>query len=155
MERRMIMGRRGKLTAASAASLLLLLSGIASGVSFATRHARAASARATTTATTTTTAAGGAQKKLTGKRLAAATALFETNCARCHGADGRGQTTMGRAFAAPNLTDAAWWKKTRPTDQRLANSIRHGRGQMPGFGQQLSKSDIAALVAFVRTFDGK
>ncbi|MDQ1590096.1 MAG: hypothetical protein QOG71_723 [Pyrinomonadaceae bacterium] len=138
------MGRRGKLTAASAASLLLLLSGITSGGSFTTRHARAA-----------TTTEGGAQKKLNGKRLAAATALFETNCARCHGADGRGQTAMGKAFAAPNLTDAAWWKKTQPTDQRLANSIRHGRGQMPGFGQQLSKSDIAALVAFVRTFDGK
>jgi len=136
-----MMERKGKLTEATPTLLLTLL---LVGIVFAGGHLVAAAAGAPV-----------AQKKLTGKRLAAATALFETNCARCHGADGRGQTAMGRAFAAPNLTDSAWWKKTRPTDQRLANSIRHGRGQMPGFGQQLSKSDIAALVAFVRTFDGK
>jgi mono/diheme cytochrome c family protein len=151
------MGRRGKLTTASAASLLvLLLAGMSSGVSYFVRHARAVGAT-TTTATTATTATttGVAQKKLNGKRLAAAQALYESNCARCHGADGRGQTVMGRGFAAPNLTDAGWWKKTRPTDRRLTASLRHGRGLMPGFGGQLSKSEIAALVAFARTFDGK
>jgi cytochrome c oxidase cbb3-type subunit 3 len=99
--------------------------------------------------------ASAAQKKLTGKQLARAKVLYADNCARCHGSDGRGQTLMGRAFAAPNLTDAAWWKKTRPTDKRLHASIRDGRGQMPAFRPQLSKSDIAALAAFVRTFSGK
>lgn len=98
-----------------------------------------------------------AQKKLTGRQAERAKVLYADNCTRCHGADGRGQTAMGRAFAAPNLTDAAWWKKERPSDRRLAASIRDGRNQqrMPAFGQQLSKSEIAALAAFVRTFNGK
>jgi mono/diheme cytochrome c family protein len=64
---------------------------------------------------------------------------------------------LGRASAVPNLTDAAWWKKERPTDKRLTASIRDGRNRkrMPAFGQQLSKSEIAALVRLVRAFDGK
>jgi len=96
------------------------------------------------------------QKKLTGKQLESAKILYENNCARCHGADARGQTAMGKAFAAPNLADAAWWKKERPSDKRLTTSIRDGRNQqrMPAFGQQLSKSEIAALVRLVRTFNG-
>ena len=132
------MRRRGKLNA-SALLLSLLLLGIISGGGGSERSAHASSA----------------QKKLQGRQLEQARVLYANNCARCHGMDGRGQTAMGRAFAAPNLTDAEWWKKTRPTDKRLTASMRHGRGQMPAFGQQLSKSEIAALVRFVRAFDGK
>jgi mono/diheme cytochrome c family protein len=132
------MGRtRGKLTATL---LLLFLPGIISGGGVSAGRVANASA---------------AQKKSQGGQTERARVLYAANCARCHGADGSGQTTMGRAFAAPNLTDAAWWKKTRPTDKRLTASVRHGRGQMPAFGQQLSKSEIAALVRLVRAFDGK
>ncbi|HZG54733.1 MAG TPA: c-type cytochrome [Pyrinomonadaceae bacterium] len=99
--------------------------------------------------------ASAAQKKLTGKQLERAKVLYADNCARCHGADGRAQTAMGRAFAAPNLADAGWWKKTRPDDKRLTASLRHGRGRMPGFGRQFSTAEIDALAAFARTFNGK
>ena len=102
-------------------------------------------------------AVGIAQKKSAGKQLEDAKIVYANNCARCHGSDGSGQTAMGRAFNAPNLADAGWWKKERPTDRRLNASIRHGRNQqrMPAFGHQLSKSEIAALVRLVRTFNGK
>ena len=130
------MRRRGKLTATV---LTLLLLCVVSGGGYEGRRAGASAM----------------QKKSAGRQTERAKVLYADNCARCHGADGRGQTAMGRAFAAPNLADAAWWKKTRPTGKRLSDSVRHGRGQMPAFGQRLSKSEIAALVAFVRTFDGK
>jgi mono/diheme cytochrome c family protein len=102
-------------------------------------------------------ASSSAQGKLTGKQLASAKDLYAANCAQCHGLDGRGQTSMGRALAAPNLTDAGWWKKERPTDKRLTASIRDGRnkGRMPAFGRQLSKTEIATLARLVRTFGGK
>lgn len=131
------MGRRGKL---KATVLTLLLLGVVSGGGNSVWHAGASSM----------------QKKSSGKRAQErAKVLYSYNCALCHGEDGRAQTSMGRTFAAPNLTDAAWWKKTRPTNKRLSDSIRHGRGHMPAFGRQLSKSEIAALVVFVRTFDGR
>ena len=103
------MGRREKRRAAAILALLLLAAFSGGGY-----FGRLADAR-------------GAQRKLTGKELAHAKNLYADNCARCHGSDGRGQTAMGRAFAAPNLADAAWWKKTRPTDKRLTASIRDGR----------------------------
>ncbi|HEX9918348.1 MAG TPA: c-type cytochrome, partial [Pyrinomonadaceae bacterium] len=95
------MGRRGK--RAGALSALLLLLGVISGGGYFNRLADASTA----------------QSKLTGKERARAKVLYADNCARCHGVDGRGQTAMGRAFAAPNLADAAWWKKERPADRRL------------------------------------
>jgi len=134
----MIMGRRVKSTAAV---LTLLLVGIVSANSYTGRRA----------------VASATQKKASGRQLARARVLYADNCARCHGSDGRGQTMMGRGLAAPNLTDAGWWKAERPTNKRLTTSIHNGRGdgRMPAFGEQLSKSEIAALVALVRRFNGK
>ncbi|HZH32817.1 MAG TPA: cytochrome c [Pyrinomonadaceae bacterium] len=100
-------------------------------------------------------ASGGAQKKPAGGEPAAAKVLYTQNCTRCHGADGRAETPMGKAFAATNFTDANWWKRERPSDKRLTASIRDGREDMPPFGQNLSKKEIAALAAYVRTFKGK
>lgn len=103
----------------------------------------------------TSAEASGAQKKLTGRQLASARTLYTQNCMRCHGSDGRAETMMGKAFNATNFTDANWWKRERPSDKRLTASIRDGRNDMPPFGQNLSKKEIAALAAFVRTFNGK
>ena len=79
--------------------------------------------------------------------------LYVQNCARCHGADGRSQTEMGQLYDATDLTDARWWRDQHISDRRLTNSITNGKkGGMPAFGKKLSRTDIAALVAFVRTF---
>jgi mono/diheme cytochrome c family protein len=134
---RVIMGRRGKLT------IVLLLIGMALSGVYLGRHTSAATAAM--------------QKKLSRKQqqLANAKVLYTSNCARCHGADGRGETPMGELYGATNLADAAWWKKERAGDKRLAAAIRDGRGGMPAFGKKLSKEEIAALVALVKTFNGK
>jgi mono/diheme cytochrome c family protein len=97
------------------------------------------------------------QQKRPDRQLAATKALYAQHCALCHGADGRARSPMGVSLRATNFTDADWWKKERPTDARLTASIRDGRNRkrMPAFGQQLSKSEIAALVRLVRAFDGK
>jgi cytochrome c oxidase cbb3-type subunit 3 len=76
-------------------------------------------------------------------------AVYAKNCARCHGGDGLGQTTMGEMTEAPNLTDAAW--QSRRGTSRMISSVTKGRGQMPAFAKKLSKQDIAAAVAYVRT----
>jgi mono/diheme cytochrome c family protein len=135
------MGRKGKLTVA------LLVLGVALGCNYFGRLARAEAG----------TGGASTQKKLSRKQqqLARAQGLFIENCARCHGADGRGQTPMGKVFSATNLADANWWKRERVSDKRLTNAIRDGRKEMPAFGKKLSKEEIAALVAFVKTFNGK
>lgn len=74
--------------------------------------------------------------------------LFAQHCARCHGSDGRGKTALGKTFKAPDLTAAAIHKRS---DTRFTNSIKNGRGNMPGFSKKLSAEDITALIAYVRS----
>src|ERR1051325_4138696 len=54
-------------------------------------------------------AARSPQSKKTGHKGQAAAkveSLYQQNCARCHGADGRGETNLGKLYGTPNLTDA-------------------------------------------------
>jgi cbb3-type cytochrome c oxidase subunit III len=80
----------------------------------------------------------------------AAKKLFKQHCVRCHGEDGVGETPRGQIVGATDLTDQDWQK--RVDDQRLVNSITHGRGEMPAFTNKLSKDQIKSLLAYVRAF---
>jgi mono/diheme cytochrome c family protein len=70
-------------------------------------------------------------------------ALYATNCAKCHGANGGGKTLRGR-----DLTSAKWQESV--SDERIFNSIANGRERMPAFGKKFSDAQIEALVAYVR-----
>jgi mono/diheme cytochrome c family protein len=76
--------------------------------------------------------------------------VYVQNCARCHGADGRGETNLGKIYNAPNLTDSSL--QARFKDKELSAIITSGQGGMPGFKKNLSKAEISALVAYVRRF---
>src|SRR4051794_27232776 len=65
-------------------------------------------------------------------RLARAKTLFGEKCARCHGADGRGETVTGSMLGVPDFTDGKWWKADR-SDARLETSVAEGRDEMPAF----------------------
>lgn len=76
--------------------------------------------------------------------------LFEQHCVKCHGSDGKGQTTAGELAGAPDFTDGGWQQIHR--DSELRNSITHGNSLMPAFGKKLGKSQINSLVRYVRAF---
>lgn len=80
-------------------------------------------------------------------------AAWEASCAVCHGSDGRARTAEGAERRARDLTDARW--QATVTDERLASSIRRGRGKMPSFGRKLTPEEVRALVAEVRRLAGK
>jgi cytochrome c oxidase cbb3-type subunit 3 len=68
-------------------------------------------------------------------------ARFQALCAACHGADGKGNTSLG----APNLTDAVWLYGGSFDD--IAATIRDGRsGTMPAH-RELLGPDRARLAA--------
>jgi mono/diheme cytochrome c family protein len=81
-------------------------------------------------------------------------ALFKEKCARCHGEDGRGQTVIGRMVDAPDFTDGSWWGEGKD-ERRFARSITEGKGEMPAFGKKLTRPEIKALAAYVKTFRKK
>jgi mono/diheme cytochrome c family protein len=78
--------------------------------------------------------------------------LFDAKCAKCHGKDGRAKTFAGRLKDARNLTDDRW--QERVSDERILDSIRNGRSEMPAFGKKLTEPQLESLVTFVRGFKG-
>ncbi|MCL4809957.1 MAG: c-type cytochrome [Thermoanaerobaculia bacterium] len=80
-------------------------------------------------------------------------AAWEASCTPCHGADGRSRTEEGMERRARDLTDAKW--QATVSDDRLASSIRRGRGRMPPFGRKLTGAQIRALVEEVRNLARK
>ena len=77
--------------------------------------------------------------------------LFKQKCAKCHGADGSGDTSLGRISKAPYFTDGGWWAKHPNTSERV-NTITRGKKSMPAFGKKLTRAQIASLAAYVQRF---
>jgi cytochrome c551 len=75
-------------------------------------------------------------------------AVYKAKCAMCHGADGAGQTPMGKNMKLRALGSAEVQKQT---DAELVKWIADGKGKMPAYKGKLTPADIDALVAFIRT----
>ena len=88
-------------------------------------------------------------------RAADAAALYEKHCVKCHGADGKGETKMGKKIGAKDLTDAKLQAELK--DDQAFKSIKEGRKDSEGKIQMKPIEDamdeeIKALVGHVRTF---
>ena len=78
--------------------------------------------------------------------VAEANAIWQSNCANCHGAGGKGDGPAGKALRVPDFST----RQSRLTDDQLAAVIKSGRGQMPAFN--FSPEITTALVKKIRTF---
>lgn len=78
-------------------------------------------------------------------------ALFQANCAFCHGADGTGKNWIGQ-FMEPKARDLTAYTATEMTAQRLQKTIREGLPgtSMPAWQHVLQPAEIQALSAYVR-----
>jgi cytochrome c6 len=77
--------------------------------------------------------------------------FFKQKCSKCHGADGSGDTSMGRIFNAPDFTDAGWWAK-HSSSAELVSVITKGKKNMPAFGKKLTRAQISSLASYVQHF---
>lgn len=76
-------------------------------------------------------------------------ALFATNCASCHGPDGRGV----RQFGGPNLADSIWlYGGSREALTRTVTNARYG--VMPAWGTRLDPVTVKMLAAYVHSLGG-
>src|ERR1700734_4056567 len=66
-------------------------------------------------------------------------ALYKTKCAGCHGADGKGQTSMGKAN---NIRDLGSADVQAQSDDAIAGIISGGKGKMPAYGKSLKADQI-------------
>lgn len=77
-------------------------------------------------------------------------ALYEQNCAKCHGKTGNADTWRGRLTFAENFTKASF-QQGLDNDEILAK-INRGPGVMPSFEKKLSLEERKALVQVLRSF---
>jgi cytochrome c6 len=81
-----------------------------------------------------------------------AAAIFKSKCAVCHGADGKGQTTMGKNL---HLRDLGSEDVQKMKGEEIEKVITDGKNKMPSYKGKLSEAEIDALVKLIRTFAPK
>ena len=81
-----------------------------------------------------------------------AAALFKGKCAACHGADGSGNTPVGKNL---KLRDLGSPDVQKQTDEQLTTIITAGKTPMPAYKDKLTGDQITQLVAYVRTLAKK
>jgi cytochrome c6 len=72
-------------------------------------------------------------------------AIYLKNCARCHGADGKGQGELGKSLDTPDLTQG------KPSTGRIVGIVKNGDGSMPAFGKKLTAKQISAVASYAKT----
>jgi len=80
---------------------------------------------------------------------------YDKECAKCHGADGKGDTKMGKKMGAKDYTDAK--VQDALTDAAAFKAIKEGFKDKDGKvlmkpSEGMSDDDIKALVAYMRKF---
>jgi cytochrome c6 len=76
-------------------------------------------------------------------------AVYKGKCAACHGADGSGNTSVGKNLKLRNLGSPEVQKMT---DAELTTVITDGKAKMPAYGKKLSADEIKSLVGCIRAF---
>jgi mono/diheme cytochrome c family protein len=74
--------------------------------------------------------------------------LYVSNCARCHGSDGRAQTRLGRKLEADDLTTSHVKGMDRA---RVIRMITNGKGDMPSFKRKLTAAQISSIAEYIRS----
>jgi mono/diheme cytochrome c family protein len=82
-------------------------------------------------------------------------ALYEKDCAKCHGQDGKGQTKMGQKMGAKDYTDAKVQEAMK--DDAAVKAVKEGLKDKEGKTlmkptEGWSEEDIKAVVKYMRSF---
>src|ERR1043166_405571 len=80
---------------------------------------------------------------------------WEKHCQKCHGADGKGQTKMGRQSGVKDYTDPKVQAELK--DEDAVKIIKEGvvekdKKKMGPYKDKLSDDEIKALIASIRAF---
>ena len=78
---------------------------------------------------------------------------YENHCAKCHGADGKGQTKMGKKLNVRDMTTEAYKKEF--DEAKAVASLKEGikkdgKEIKKSYASELSDADLKALIAYVR-----
>lgn len=75
-------------------------------------------------------------------------ASYKAKCAMCHGADGTGNTPVGKSMKLRSLKSP---EDIKATDAELFKDTKSGVGKMQGYAGKLTDAQITDVVAWIRT----
>ncbi len=84
-------------------------------------------------------------------------ALYEEHCAKCHGADGKGDTKMGKKLGAKDYTSAQVQAELKEDKafKVTKEGLKEGDKVIMKPAEGLSDEEIKGLVAYMRGFGKK
>ncbi|MCI0744329.1 MAG: cytochrome c [Verrucomicrobia subdivision 3 bacterium] len=80
---------------------------------------------------------------------------WEKHCLKCHGADGKGNTKMGKQSGVKDYTDPkvqAEMKDENAIKVIKEGIVEKGKKKMDPYGDKLNDEEIKALIAHMRSF---
>jgi cytochrome c553 len=88
-------------------------------------------------------------------KAADAKAVYDKDCAKCHGADGKGETKMGKKLGAKDYTDPKVQEAMK--DAEAVKAIKEGLKDKEGKvlmkpTEGVTDEDAKALVAYMKKF---
>ncbi|MDP2265302.1 MAG: c-type cytochrome [Thiobacillus sp.] len=98
-------------------------------------------------------------RKLDAAQIARGSAIFEKNCAECHGANGKGQPGDWRIrdadgkYPPPPLDDSAhaWHHPTKVLMEAIRDGSPGGEGNMPAWKDKLSEQEMQDTVVYIKS----
>ena len=83
---------------------------------------------------------------------------WETHCLKCHGADGKGNTRMGRQSGVKDYTDPkvqAEMKDDKALKIVKEGIVEKGKKKMDPYADKLNEQEMKELIAHMRSFGTK
>jgi len=81
---------------------------------------------------------------------------WDNHCTKCHGADGKGLTKVGKKLSLKDYTDAKVQAELKDADMAkvIAEGVKdkNGKEKMKAYSGELSPAEITDLVAHIRKF---
>lgn len=86
-------------------------------------------------------------------------ALYQVNCALCHGAEGKGDGKVGAVCQPPpppiGVGDKSKYPNFEKPDGYFYYNIFCGKNNMPPFGYKLTPEEISSIILHIRKMQGK
>jgi mono/diheme cytochrome c family protein len=73
---------------------------------------------------------------------------YKAKCLMCHGADGLGNTPVGKSFKIVSFKDPSVLKSPNAA---LETIVKNGKNKMPAFAGKLTDAQIGQVVEYIRT----
>ena len=77
---------------------------------------------------------------------------FKAKCTMCHGEDGLGNTSVGKAMGVVSYKEPDVKKLT---NAEMTTIIKNGKNKMPAFNGQLTDAQIKDVLVYIRTLQKK